>query len=106
MSPQGPDRISKAEISKDALQATAEAAATTVGEVATIITHAVKDVASAVGGFATEVFEIRDASRKAAADLGHDAEETRVIDAPERTAVIDPAEQTAVLDLEGLDDQG
>jgi hypothetical protein len=44
----------------------AEAAATTVGEVATIITAAVRDVATVVGGFATEVFEIRESARKAA----------------------------------------
>lgn len=62
----GPDRLTKGEITKDALQATAQAAASAVGEVATIITRAVGDVAGAVGGFATEVFEIRDASRRAA----------------------------------------
>jgi hypothetical protein len=64
----GPDRFSRAEIGKDAVQSTAEAAARTVGEVATIITTAVKDVAGAVGGFATEVFEIRDSARKATED--------------------------------------
>ena len=61
----GPDELSKAEIGKDAIQSTAEAAATAVGEVATIITSAVRDVATAIGGFATEVFEIREAARKA-----------------------------------------
>ena len=45
-----------------------EAAANTVGEVATIVTAAVRDVATALGGLATEVFEIREASRKAAED--------------------------------------
>ena len=62
----GPDRLSKAEIGKDAVQATVEAAATTVGEVAGILTTAVRDLAGALGGFATEVFEIKDASKKAA----------------------------------------
>ena len=62
------DRLSKSEIRKDAVQGTVEAAAATAGQVATIITGAVRDVASAVGGFATEVFEIRDSARKAAAD--------------------------------------
>lgn len=61
----GPDRLTKAEISKDAVQSTLEAGASAVGEVATIITSAVKDVAGAIGGFATEVFEIRDSARKA-----------------------------------------
>ncbi|HEY0949050.1 hypothetical protein [Nocardioides sp.] len=62
------ERLSKSEIRKDAVQGTVEAAAATAGQVATIITGAVRDVASAVGGFATEVFEIRDSARKAAAD--------------------------------------
>jgi hypothetical protein len=41
-----------------------------VGQVATILTGAVKDVAGTVGGFATELFEIREAARRAAADRG------------------------------------
>ena len=60
------DHLSRSEIRKDAVQGTVEAAASTVGQVATIITGAVREVASAVGGFATEVFEIRDSARKAA----------------------------------------
>ena len=60
------EKFTGAEIGKDAVQSTVEAAATTVGEVATIITAAVRDVATALGGLATEVFEIREASRKAA----------------------------------------
>ena len=62
------DHLSKAEIRKDAVQGTVEAAATTVGEVAGILTNAVKDVAGAIGGLATEVFEIRDSARRAAGD--------------------------------------
>ena len=59
------DQLSTSEISKDAVQSTLESAATTVGQVTSIITHAVKDVAGAMGGLATEVFEIRDSARKA-----------------------------------------
>ena len=59
------DRLSKGEIRKDALQSTVEAGAETVAAVTTILTGAVRDVARAVGGFATEVFEIREASRRA-----------------------------------------
>jgi hypothetical protein len=59
------DHLSKSEIRKDAVQGAVEAAATAVGEVATILTTAVKDVAGAVGGFATEVFEIRESARRA-----------------------------------------
>ncbi|CAN5363370.1 hypothetical protein BH11ACT8_BH11ACT8_33260 [soil metagenome] len=67
------DHLSKAEINKDAVQSTAEAAAVVVGEVATIITTAVRDVATAIGGFATEVFEIRDSAKKASVE--HEPEE-------------------------------
>ena len=74
------DHFSKAEIGKDAVQSTVEAAAGTVGQVATIITKAVQDVAGAVGGFASEVFEIRDASRKAAEE--HAATPSDDIDTP------------------------
>ena len=59
------DRLSKTEIRKDAMQEIVESGASTVGEVASIITTAVKDVANAIGGFATDMFEIRDASRRA-----------------------------------------
>jgi len=63
-----PERLTDAEIGKDTIQATVEAAAGTVGQVATIITSAVRDVATAIGDFATEVFEIRDAAKKAQDD--------------------------------------
>jgi len=66
MSPK--DHISKAEIRKDALQDTVEVTATAVGTVTTIVTTAVRDIARAVGGFATEVFEIRESARRAAED--------------------------------------
>ena len=62
------DHLSKTEIGKDAVQSTVQAAAGAVGDVARIITQAVQDVAGAVGGFATEVYEIRDAASKAAAE--------------------------------------
>jgi hypothetical protein len=67
MHSEGQDHLSTAEISKDAVQAGAEAAIGTVSEVATIITGAVKEVAGALGGLATELFEIRDASKRAMA---------------------------------------
>ena len=67
------ERLSKAEIRKDAVQNTVEAAASTVGQVAAILTSAVKDVAGTVGGLATELFEIREAARRASADQQEDA---------------------------------
>ena len=69
------DRISKGEINKDALQDTVEATATAVGAVVGIVTTAVRDVARTVGGLATEVFEIREASRRAASDHHPDGED-------------------------------
>ncbi len=59
------ERLSKTEIRKDAMQEIVGAGASTVGEVASIITTAVKDVANAIGGLATDVFEIRDGVRRA-----------------------------------------
>lgn len=62
------DRLTKGEIRKDALQHTVEAGAEAVASVTTTLANAVRDVASAVGGFATEVYEIRDAARRARAE--------------------------------------
>ena len=62
------DEIGTGEIRKDALQDTVEATATAVGTVTTIVTRAVRDVARTMGGLATELFEIRDASRRARSD--------------------------------------
>lgn len=59
------DELSKSEIAKDAFESTLDAAADTVGKVTTIVTGAVRDVAKALGEFGTEVFEIREASRRA-----------------------------------------
>lgn len=67
------DRLTRGEIRKDAVQSTVEAAAGTVGQVTTILTGAVKEVAGALGGLATEIFEIRDSTRRAREE--HDPEE-------------------------------
>jgi len=66
------DRLSKAEINKDALQETVEAGAQTVGQVMAIVTGAVRDITKAIGSFATDAFEIRDGVRKAKAQLDTD----------------------------------
>jgi len=62
------DQLSKAEIRKDMVQDVVSAAATTVGQVTSVVTGAVRDVAAALGGFATELFEIRDSARRASSD--------------------------------------
>jgi hypothetical protein len=64
------ERLSKAEITKDALQSSVSAGAETVAEVTTVVVHAVRDVVNALGGFATELFEIRDAARRARVESG------------------------------------
>ena len=61
-------RLSSNEIRKDAVQDTVTAAATAVAEVTSIVTTAVKGVAGAIGGLATEVFEIRESARRARED--------------------------------------
>lgn len=81
------DKLSKAEIRKDALQDGVTAASQTVGAVTTIITGAVGDIARAVGGFATEVFEIRDAARRAELDVD-----------PELDPVLDPENESGAAD--------
>ena len=63
------DRLSKTEIRTDAVQEIFESGVSTVGEVVSIITTAVKDVANAIGGFATDAFEIRDGVRRASQRL-------------------------------------
>ena len=62
------DHISRGEIRKDALQDSVEVTATAVGTVTTIVTAAVRDVARTLGVLATELFEIRESARRAAAD--------------------------------------
>jgi hypothetical protein len=82
------ERLSKTEITKDAVQEVVASGASTVGEVTSIITTAVKDVANAIGGFATDVFEIRDGARRAtqsqADEVGdievEDIEDTDIVD--------------------------
>jgi hypothetical protein len=69
------DELSRNEIRKDAVQDGVTAAATAVGTVATIVTTAVGDVARTLGGFATELFEIRDSTRRALRDRPADPEQ-------------------------------
>ncbi len=62
--------ISRNEIRKDVLQESAEAVATTTGVVAGIVAPAVRDVTRAVGTLATDLFEIREAARRAEDESG------------------------------------
>jgi hypothetical protein len=60
--------LSKAETRKDVVQVVVESGATHVGRIASIVSGAVRDVTRELGEFATEVFEIRDASKRAESD--------------------------------------
>jgi hypothetical protein len=59
------DRI---ETRKDTLQVVVESGATHVGGIVQIVIGAVRDVTREVGDWATDVFEIRDAARRARTD--------------------------------------
>ncbi|WP_235737777.1 hypothetical protein [Nocardioides alcanivorans] len=59
------DRISSAEIRKDAVQDSVEATINAVSQVGGVVVGAARDVARTVGGLATELFEIQDAARRA-----------------------------------------
>lgn len=62
------DHISKSEIRKDAIQDGVEAVTSAVGQGTQIVIGAVSEIAKTVGGLATDLFEIREASKRAAAD--------------------------------------
>jgi hypothetical protein len=64
--------LSKAEIRKDQVQDSIEAATHAAGQVSGIVITAVGDVVKAIGGFATDLFEIREAARRARAEHGVD----------------------------------
>jgi hypothetical protein len=65
--------LSKAEIRKDQVQDSIEAATHAAGQVSNIVITAVGDVVKALGGFATDLFEIREAARRARVE--HDPED-------------------------------
>ena len=67
-------KLSKAETRKDTIQVVVEAGASHAGRIAGIVSGAVRDVAREVGDFATEVFEVRDAARRAQAAPEEDRE--------------------------------
>lgn len=60
--------LSRREIAVDALQQGTEAAIASAGHVAAILFESARKITTEVGAFATEIFEIAEASRKAAGD--------------------------------------
>jgi len=63
-----PDRLDELEIRKDTIQVVVESGATHVGSIVGIVVGAVRDVTRELGEWATDIFEIRDAARRARDD--------------------------------------
>ena len=63
-----PMTLDKLETRKDVAQAVIESGVDHVGRIMGIVVGAVSDVTSELGGWATDVFEMRDAARRADAD--------------------------------------
>lgn len=62
------DPLDKLETRKDTIQVAVESGATHVGSIMSIVVGAVREVTREVGDWATDVFEIRDAARRARRD--------------------------------------
>lgn len=62
------DTLEKNETRKDTVQFVVESGATHVGSIVGIVVGAVRDVTRELGDWATDVFEMRDAARRARAD--------------------------------------
>ena len=60
--------IGRFEIAKDTTQVLAESAATHVGRIADIVSTAVRGIAHELGEWAGDVFDMREAAERAAAD--------------------------------------
>jgi hypothetical protein len=60
--------LDKLETRKDVAQAVIESGVDHVGRIMGIVVGAVADVTSEIGGWATDVFELREAARRAHAD--------------------------------------
>jgi hypothetical protein len=67
------ETLDKNETRKDTVQFVVESGATHVGNVVGIVVGAVRDVTRELGDWATDVFEMRDAARRARADAERSA---------------------------------
>jgi hypothetical protein len=65
-----PGVLEKLEIRKDTVQVAVESAFNHVGQIAAIVSSAGREVTRELGEWATEVFEMREAARRAEADRG------------------------------------
>lgn len=82
--------VGQFERGKDTMQVLTESAATHIGNIASIITGAVRDIASETGDWLTDVIEMREASQLASQD-GHPSRPDIDTDpsAPEREPMLD-----------------
>jgi hypothetical protein len=62
------DGLDRLETRKDTIQVVIESGATHIGGIVGIVVGAVRDVTREIGDWATDVFEIRDAARRARTD--------------------------------------
>jgi hypothetical protein len=60
--------VGQFESNKDTVQVITESAATQIGNIATIITGAVRDVARETGDWISDIIEMREASQRAQVD--------------------------------------
>ena len=60
--------LQKIETRKDTLQVAIESGATHVGQIMGIVAGAVRDVTRELGDWATDIFEMREAAKRAEAD--------------------------------------
>ena len=74
------DTLDRLETRKDTIQVVIESGATHVGGIVGIVIGAVRDVTREVGDWATDIFEIRDAARRARADTTPHEESLRHAD--------------------------
>jgi hypothetical protein len=68
------EKLDGLETRKDTIQVAVESGASHVGGIVAIVIGAVRDVTREVGEWATDLFEIRDAARRARADADADSE--------------------------------
>ena len=62
------DTLDSLETRKDTIQVAVESGATHIGSIVGIVVGAVRDVTRELGEWATDMFEMRDAARRARAD--------------------------------------
>lgn len=70
--------LSRREIAKDVVQQSVEATISTAAHIVAILFDGARRMTTEIGGLGTELFEIREASKRA----GEDAEETNPGDVP------------------------